>query len=454
METDNATYTQIWDRVLIWIKPNLNDDSVYATFFQGSYIDRIEGNTIYAVANTGLAKEVLSKNYGELVSSAVLKTTGTNFKVIFMSEEERSQKAKIQEEEPVFFPDSRLNPNYTFANFVVGASNREAYQAALMIARNPGKLYSPLLIYSDSGLGKTHLLHAIGNSIHENKPNLNVLYTSAADFVDEYVRYARGDKDKDGNSLVSYFSKSVDVFLVDDIQFLVGKKGTMESFFVVFSKLYEQGKQIVITSDQHPNRLDGLDQRLKTRFIQGLTLAIIPPDLPTSEEILRSRIAQSGLNADDFDPDVFTFLAQHFSSSVRELEEALNRLLFYTVSICQVKHVTLDVAKDAVSGLLKEQGNQGKLCEARIISTVADYYNLSPSQLTGKIRTSQIALARHIAMYLMRTLMDDQYAKIGEAMGGRDHATVMSAVQKVEKSLKDDELLQKAISELTLRLTK
>ena len=442
----------LWSRILEKAKVKLNDQRVFDSFLADSYIDHIDNQTLYVVVNSGLAAEILHTKYQSILDESVQESTGTNFQLLFLQKSEIKKEAEQKAVTPAFFADSHLNPSYTFKSFVVGASNREAYQASLMVARTPGKLYNPLLIYSDSGLGKTHLLHAIGNSIKEMYPTTRVLYATAADFVDEYVKYAQGSKD--GESLASFFKNSVDVFLVDDIQFLVGKRGTMEMFFVVFSALYNQGKQIVITSDQHPNSLDGLDQLLKTRFIQGLAIDIKKPDVSTSEQILRMKIEASGLNVNDFDGDVISFFAERFSSSVRELEEALNRLLFYTINIKPSKHIDLPTAMEAISGLINVQDDQTKLSENKVIAVVADYYNLTPSQLTGKIRTSQIAMARHIAMYLIRTILDVPFTKIGILFGGKDHATVMNGVQKVENELKSNEAMQKAISDLKAKLQK
>lgn len=442
----------LWARVLEKAKEMLNDKNVFEAFFASSYIDRFEGSTAYVVVNSGLARQLLEAKYMRLLNDAVLTATGTNFDLKLITEDEIKEEPAPEEKKQVFFKDASLNPNFNFQNFVVGASNREAYQASLMIARSPGKFYNPLLIYGGSGLGKTHLLQAIGNSLKETYPTLRVLYITAADFIDEYVGYVRGQKD--GETLQGFFKNSVDVFLVDDIQFLVGKAMTMEMFFVIFSTLHSQNKQIVITSDQHPNQLDGLDDRLKTRFIAGLTLDVKAPDLPTSEEILRARISADGLDVNDFDPEVITFLAKRFSSSIRELEEALNRLLFYTINIKPSKHIDLALASEAIQGLIRVQDDESKLSDSKIIATVADYYSLTPSQITGKIRTSQIAMARHIAMYLMRTLLDDPFQKIGKALGGKDHATVINGVQKVEKALKTDPEMQAAINELTSKLKK
>ena len=444
--------TAIWNRSLQRIKKKLSDNHIYDTFFGGSYIDSVQGNTLVVIVNSKLATMVLTKSYTSLVEECVQAETSTNYKVTFLSQSSGTSQPNKEKapEKPLFFQEAKLDSRYTFDNFVVGASNREAYQASLMISRNPGNLYNPLLLHSQSGLGKTHLLQAIGNEIKTLRPMAKVLYISAADFVDEYIKFATGYKQD--QTLTQYFKSDVDALLIDDIQFLIGKAKTMEMFFVVFQSLYTQGKQIVITSDQDPSKLEGLDERLKTRFSSGLVLPIQKPDLETSQAILRSKIEANNLDVGDFDEDVIEFLASRFSSSVRDLEGALNRLLFYTVNLEPTKHIDLSTVKKAISSLISAQDEVGKLTEEKIISVVADYYSLPPAQITGKLRTSRIAMARHIAMYLIRTLLDTPFTKIGQTFGGKDHATVMNGVNKVEKSLKTDPDMKKAVNELIERL--
>ena len=443
--------TQLWDRVLTRVKTMIADQRVYDSFFNGTYIDSIEGSTMIVVVNTSLAKLILETKYTDLLSRAIEETTGTAFSLRFLEKGEVKQFAKEKEAAPSFFSDKHLDRRFTFESFVVGDSNREAYQAGLMISGNPGGFFNPLVLYSDSGLGKTHLMQAIGNAIHADSPTSKVLYVAASDFVDEYIRFAQGYKEE--QSLTQFFKNDVDVLLIDDIQFLIGKKKTMEMFFVVFGDLVKAGKQIVITSDQHPNLLEGLDDRLRSRFQAGLVLSIKRPDLETSKAILRTKIAAGGLDVNDFDEEVISFLAARFSNNVRELEGALTRLLFYTINMHPTKHITLTVATEAIQGLISAQDDKSKVTESRIINVVADYYNLTPSQITGKIRTSQIALARHIAMYLVKSLLDTPFTKIGQVFGGRDHATAMKGVEKVEKSLKTDPDMQKAVSELKAKLS-
>lgn len=347
------------------------------------------------------------------------------------------------------FVNSFINPKHTFDSFVVGQCNREASQASLMIASNPGKLFNPLFIYSQSGLGKTHLLHAIGNYIKENTPRLKVLYISTDDFVDEFVRSVRGDREIE--ELRDFF-KTVDVLLIDDIQFLADKNKTADMFFNVFNTMINLGKQVVLTSDRHPNDLKGLEARLVTRFNAGLSINIQEPDKETLLSILKMKIEANNLDITNFDDDVLDFIAEKFSKNIRELEGAINRLLFYSINIKQSKHIDLPLAIESVSSIINVKETERMLSEERIIEVVADYYNLTVSQLKGNVRTSQLALARHISMYLIRTMLDVPFKKIGQTFGGKDHSTVMSAVEKVESNLKTNPQLSQAIHEIQNRL--
>ena len=442
----------LWGEVLNRAKVEIRDANAYESFFANSYIDRIEDDVIYIAAPTGLAATILETKFESSIKEWIKKTSGADFKLVFEKGGKKRSIAEEEEKKQPFFADCHLNENMTFDNFIVGDSNIQAYSAAKIVAEKPGTAYNPLFLFSDSGLGKTHLLHSIGNAIKKKNPKKKVLYCTTSDFIDEYVNFARG---KNGDvSLSSFFKEDVDVLLIDDIQFLIGKKSTMEAFFVVFSALDMQGKQIVLTSDQHPSQLDGLDERLKTRFIHGLTLSIDRPDLETSESILRSRIERSKEPDQIFDDEVISFLAMNFSTSVRDLEQALNRLLFYTSAINRCKHIDLSVANDALRGLVDIRESQNKMSEQKVISVVADYYGLTPSQITGKNRSAQFVWARHVCMYLMRSLMDIPYKQIGDSLGGRDHATVISGVQKVENSLESDGLAKQAIEELKAKLSK
>ncbi len=444
---------QLWDRVLERLQTKINDRHIFDSFFADTYIHAIDANEIKVVVNSGLASNLLSTKYIDVLAMTVAEVTQTNFKLVFLQKGELEKNMKANEKKPSFFASSFVNRKYTFDNFVVGTSNREAHQAAVLIASNPGKLfnYNPLFIYSQSGLGKTHLLHAIGNYVRENAPSLKVLYITTDDFVDEFIKYVSGEKDSDN---MKDFFKAIDVLMVDDIQFLSEKVKTEEMFFHIFNHLVNAGKQIILTSDRHPSEIRGVESRLVTRFNSGLTMNITVPDLPTRVAILKKKIEANGLDITYFDEEVFHFFAERFSNNVRELEGALNRLVFYVINIKQTKHITMAVAIESVQPLIGSGVTLSSLTENRIINTVADYYNLTSQQLTGRIRTNQIAMARHIAMYLIRTLLDVPFLKIGALFGGKDHSTVMNAVKKVEKSLKVDEAIATAVAQLEKRLKK
>ena len=444
---------QLWDRVLDRLQTKINDRHIFDSFFSDTYIHAIDTNEIKVVVNSGLASNLLSTKYLDVLAMTVAEITQTNFKLLFLQKSDLEKNIKTPEKKSSFFANSFVNRKYTFDNFVVGTSNREAHQAAVLIASNPGKLfnYNPLFIYSQSGLGKTHLLHAIGNYVRENAPSLKVLYITTDDFVDEFIKYVSGEKDSDN---MKDFFKAIDVLMVDDIQFLSEKVKTEEMFFHIFNHLVNAGKQIILTSDRHPSEIRGVESRLVTRFNSGLTMNITVPDLPTRVAILKKKIEANGLDITYFDEEVFHFFAERFSNNVRELEGALNRLVFYVINIKQTKHITMAVAIESVQPLIGSGVMVSSLTENRIINTVADYYNLTSQQLTGRIRTNQIAMARHIAMYLIRTLLDVPFLKIGALFGGKDHSTVMNAVKKVEKSLKVDEAIATAVDQLEKRLKK
>lgn len=446
--------TQLWDKALIKIEERLGEKQIFDSFFANSYINEINNNEITVVVNSALAARLISTKYNDIITDIINELTESNFrmKYILASEIKQTESPVNVVKKQNYFKDATLNPKLTFDNFVVGDFNREASQAALYVASNPGKTFAqPLFIYSNSGLGKTHLLQAIGNYIlKEVKPGAKILYIAASDFVEEFIRFIKGEKD--AQSLKDFFD-TVDVLLLDDVQLLANKNQTQEMFFTIYNKLIENNKQIVLTSDKQPSELHGLEDRLVTRFTKGLTVNIKEPDQNTCVEILKKKIIANGLDLDIFDDSVLYFFAEKFSKDIRELEGALNRLIFHIITSKQTGRITMDVAVEAVQSLVGGKSISTQLNEQKIINVVADYYNLTSSQLTGKIRTGQIALARHIAMYLIRIKLDVPLKKIGDMFGGKDHTTVMSAITKVEKELKTNETLKAAVEELEKRLS-
>lgn len=449
----------IWKRVLAIVQEKLsNDMHVYQYFFEKTSLHSVENDTMMIAVNSAMCKTFLENKEQsgyKILKDAVEKVTETNFNLSFMTEEEIKSKVPVvvkqqENKSSAFFNQCILNPKYTFDNFVPGDCNNEAIQAALLVVSNPIISYNPLFIYSKPGLGKTHLLHALGNYYHEKNPLKRVQYMSADDFIDEFVKYVRGNQETE--NLKDYF-KSIDLLLVDDIQSLKDKKSTGDMFFTIFNQMINSGKQIVLTSDRHPNDLQGLEERLVSRFNMGLSISMKTPDTDTLMKILEKKIISNQLDVKMFDLNGLLFLATNFSKNVRELEGALNRVIFYNITMKHLKRIDLNTIKESVSPMLKTKSNSS-LSEEKIIDEVAEYYNMTDTQITSKVRTSQIALARRIAMYLCRELTSTPYKKIGALFGNRDHSTVITAVLKVETELKTDPQLANVVNTLKKRLKK
>ena len=438
---------KIWESVLSLLKETIEDRHVFDSFFATTKLYKIDGNKFIILTTSKLSYTFLSSRYLSSIENAVKNVTETNYSISFINQDDNQSSIQTMGEEPKhnFFQSCSLNSKYTFDNFVVGNSNQEAVQASLFITTSPGESFNPLFIYSKSGLGKTHLLHAIGNHIKEKRPFYRVLYITTDAFIDEFVKYVRGNQQDES---LKDFLKTVDVLLVDDIQFLSEKNKTAEMFFNVFNYLISNGKQVVLTSDKSPNELKGLDDRLVSRFNMGLSVNIKNPDVDTCIEILKRKIEAKSLNINDFDYDGLVYLAENFSRNVRELEGALNRLLFYKINAKHTSKIDVDTIMESVSGIKAIKDKSKTLSEERIIEAVGDYYRLTEEQIKSKVRTSQIALARQICMYLCRSLLNTPFVQIGKIFGGRDHSTVMTAVEKVENLLKTDTQLSTAISQI------
>ncbi len=287
------------------------------------------------------------------------------------------------------------------------------------------------------------------NSIHEKMPGKRVLYCDSADFFQEYVNFTTGMKQQD--SLKKYID-AFDVFLVDDIQGLATKEKTQLFFFDIFQNYYNHNKQIVITSDKHPQELKGFEERLKSRFASGLTISINQPDFETCVSIVKSKINNSPLDINSFDPEVINLIASTFNKNIRDIDGAFSKLLWYVTNFKPTNFVDINTAREALQSLIDIKDSKTKLNEQKILTVVADYYNLTTNQLIGQSREGRIAMARHIAMYLIKKMLDLPYTRIGMMFGGKDHSTVMSGVVKVENSLKTNTALEQAIGEIKSQL--
>ncbi len=338
--------------------------------------------------------------------------------------------------------ETRLNPKYVFETFVIGSSNRFAHAAAVAVAEAPGKAYNPLLIYGDSGLGKTHLLHAIGHYVRSLFTGVRVRYVSSEEFTNDFINAIRDDR-------AASFQKryrDVDVLLIDDIQFLEGKIQTQEEFFHTFNTLHNANKQIVITSDRPPKRLEALEDRLRNRFEWGLITDVQPPDLETRIAILRKKAATERLTAP---PDVLEFIASKIQTNIRELEGALIRVTAF--ASLNRQPVDLTLAEIVLKDLIPE-GGEPEITAAVIIAQTAAYFGLSIDDLCGASRSRVLVTARQIAMYLCRELTDLSLPKIGQQFGGRDHTTVMHADRKIRQLLGERRSVYNQVRELTNRI--
>ncbi len=349
-----------------------------------------------------------------------------------------------QHEQPLRPASARLNSKYTFETFVIGSSNRFAHAAAVAVAEAPAKAYNPLFIYGDSGLGKTHLLHAIGHYAQTLYNGIKVRYVSSEEFTNDFINMIRDGK-QDG---FRRRYRDVDVLLVDDIQFLENKEGTQEEFFHTFNTLHNASKQIVISSDRAPKRLVTLEDRLRSRFEWGLLTDVQPPELETRIAILRKKAIQEGLNAP---ADVLSYIASRISTNIRELEGALIRVTAF--ASLNRQSVDISLAEIVLKDLIPEtQGGGPQITAATIMGQTAAYFGLTIEDLCGTSRSRVLVTARHIAMYLCRELTDMSLPKIGQQFGGRDHTTVINADRKIRSLMAERRSIYTQVTELTNRI--
>ena len=442
---------ELWNNILALVSKE-NDKTIFDAFFRNTSIYKVDGSKIFILCESKLGKEILRDRFANYLSQKINQATSSNYAPIFVTQDDLKDKQKFVDsstEEPSYFKNSIIDPNYTFDNFVVGPSNSEAQKAALYTATAPGGIYQTLFIYGGSGLGKTHLLSAIGNYIKNTLPEKKVLYFSSQDFLNEYLDFVSGDTRREQ---LYKFLKSFDVLLIDDIQMLKDKKKTQEFFFNIYEDFRQNHKQICFTSDRLPGELEGIDQRILTRFTSGLSVSITKPDTETCVQILKTKIVASGSDLSTYDDDVLFFMADKFKDSVRSLEGALIRLNFYA-SINKAEHIDLKLCTEALQSMVDVSDANSKVTEQKILNAVSSYYSLSVSQITGKIKSGNIVNARHVAIYLFRDLLNLPLKKIGAVFSGRDHTTIMHSVEKIDKMLKTDVQTQTAVAELKKRIS-
>lgn len=414
-------------------------------------------DTYYKVAvKNDFFKTMLEENYAQVIEGVLAGIMSKNIKLIIETMDNGSSGSEAAEEMPavpakreqqqlfnentsVQQPDeSNLNPKYVFETFVIGNSNRFAHAAAQAVANDPAHAYNPLFLYGGVGLGKTHLMHAIGNRIKQNNPSMKVLYTSSEKFTNEIINSIQ-------NKTTEAFRqkyRNIDCLIIDDIQFLKGKEQTQVEFFHTFNALKDVDKQIIISSDRPPREIETLEDRLRSRFDQGLTADIQTPDLETRMAILRTKAASDNIV---LPTEVITLLATNIATNIREIEGAYNKIVAYT----SLMHMPITV--ETAQKVLSDMGNDIKtrtITYEGIIKVVADHYNVKQDELFNKKRTQNIAFPRQVAMYLCRELADLSYPRIGELFGGRDHTTVIHAYEKISNFKNSNLAFQNELQEI------
>ena len=440
----------IWDNFLNNIKNKISPLS-FETWFKETKIHEINDGVIIIIVPMHIHKKHLTDNYLDIIIKIFNDITGTNFEIEFLLEEELEKKKNIKIETsgvPYNSPaKANININYLFDNFIVGESNFFAHAAAVSVAENPGKAYNPLFIYGNSGVGKTHLMHAIGNYIIKNT-NKKVLYVTSEKFISDFLNLNKRDSNGTNFDYMDYFKdkyRNVDVLIIDDIQFLSGATATQQEFFHTFNHLYYENKQIIISSDRPPEELKVLEERLITRFNWGLKVNIMPPDYKLRLDILKRKLSNIK-HGKPFSNEVLEYITNNFQSDVRQLEGALTRVFAYA-TMFNVNEINLEVAIEALKDYLNKTIVTKNNIQ-RIQKVVADYYKINIEDLKSKKRNIKIAYPRQISMYLSRILTDESYIKIGMEFGGKNHATVIHAFEKIKKDLKNNTNLKNIIDDL------
>ena len=442
---------KIWDSFIEEIKKSTSKLS-FDMFFSDLSLYKldVDNKIIYIQLEDISIIKFLREKYIVQIEDIFSRMLGDDFQVVIKSKDEYKSN-KIDKKKKVrksLYKDNSklLNPKFNFENFVVGGNNRFAYAASLAVAESPAEAYNPLFLYGGSGLGKTHLMQAIGIQVIKNDPTSNVLYISSETFTNELIEAINT---QNTNQFKEKY-RNIDILLIDDIQFLEGKEATQEEFFHTFNTLYENNKQIVISSDRPPSNLQKLDERLTTRFGFGITADVQPADFETRVAILKKKIELADIELDSDIEEVCNLIAEKIKYNIRELEGAMNRMISF--SEIMNNKIDLDFAKIVLKDIYRDTDKA--IAPERIRSTVASYYDIKVSDLDSKRRTAEIALARQVAMYLCRESTDFSFSKIGEIFGGRDHSTVMSNCNKIQTLYQEDELIKYDIDEINKKLKK
>jgi len=453
----DAGMSKLWEDTLTHLELNLSSQH-FSTWIKPLKLVKIEQDMVYLEVPNRFVLDWVKDNYSKLIQKILEELSAVNYRLQFSVTGQardglprpgektenpnppvNSQKKAVNN---IHSADINLNRKYSFEEFVSGSSNQFAYAAAMAVANNPATTYNPLFIYGGVGLGKTHLVNAIGNAILNKSPQMRICYYTSEKFMNELInslRYNRMDEFRNK-------FRSMDVLLIDDIQFIAGKERTQEEFFHTFNALYESHKQIIVTSDKFPKDIPGLEERLRSRFEWGLIADIQPPDVETKLAILKMKAEQNSIKLPE---EVSSFLANSVCSNVRELEGYLIRIGAYA-SLTSTP-VSIEMARDVLKDILVERNKE--LTVEEILKRVSSHFNIKISDIKSPKRLKAVVLPRQIAMYLSRQLTSSSYPEIGERFGGKDHSTIIHAIRKIEKLIEEDFQLSSTIENLKKELT-
>ena len=433
----------LWEDVSARLRGALNEKT-YRNWFSDVAGLAVDTETFVLAVPNDFTREWIEGHFVELIRAAIKDATGTDHRLQLTVRPVEAVAPAVALPPPLPRPDpGGINPKYTFDSFVIGSSNRFAHAAALAVAEAPAQAYNPLFIYGHTGLGKTHLLHAVANYIGQHSANLTVRYVTSETFVNDFINSLR-DKRIEG---FKGRYRAYDVLLIDDVQFFEHKERIQEEFFHTFNSLHEAGGQIIMSSDRPPRDIATLEDRLRSRFEWGLITDIQPPDLETREAILRRKVKSDNIAVSD--PEVLTFVASRVSTNIRELEGALTRVVAF--SSLTGRQMNVELAQDVLRDVFP-QGEAPAVSIERIQELVCERFSVTHDELVGDRRSQNIVYPRQVAMYLARELTDSSLPKIGREFGGRDHTTVIHATVKIHRLIREDRSVYNLVQELTARV--
>ncbi len=449
------SFKDVWDKALVILENDLNSTS-FESWIKLLVPMKMENDVAYFCVSTLFQKSIIDKKYKTEVESAISNVMGFDVTMQVMTEEEvpprfremsQRKNEEVSQELPRFEEEIQAfnaKSNLTFENFVVGKENEFAHAAALAIANNPAGAYNPFFLYGHSGLGKTHLINAIANKIQENNPELVIVYIKGDEFTSELIEAIQHQTQRQFKNKY----RKADILLMDDVQFLSGRPSVQEEMFHTFDSLYENNRQIILTSDRPPKDLNNIEERLQSRFAMGLTADVQPPEYETRVAIIKRKAKFYNLNIPE---EVVELIATKIKNNVRELEGTIKKLKAYNSLWGQTP--TIALAKDAMEAVIKENTNSTITPEA-VIDEVSRYYDISVDKIKGDKRTSDIVLPRQIAMYIIREKTNLSLPEIGKEMGGKNHTTVLHSIKKIEESIKQDPQIAKIVAELIENIKK